>query len=445
MSTERPLTLVGLVNPPVSRYAAGWSHPDATRDWLDARFYVDTARTMERGGFDLMFLPDALAVPEDGRGEVATTLRTGGKGSIQLDPLITLATVAAATDRIGLGATVSTSFLPPYQIARSLLTLDHLSGGRCAWNIVTSTTDAEARNMGHPAIASRDDRYDLADAVVAQVLDLMTTWSSDALRLDTAAGVFADPDRIRRAATGLAPGPLTLPRSRQGTPVRMQAGASPRGKAFASRWAEIVFLSADGPEQAARLRSEIRSGAAAAGRNPDDVLVCAALQPVVGATAADARRVLADLEAQLNLDTALQALGRLLHADPAELDPRGSAVALLDAHRGATGSLGFEDMLRSVCATEDLDVEALAVRQSLNQLTPQLVGSGEEIAEELCRWQDLGAADGFVVTPAFFPHGLDSFVEHVTPALRRRGRLRSQDGGGQTLRQSLFGTAAPVE
>lgn len=259
------MTLIGLVNPPTSRYAAGWSHPDARTDWLRAGFYVDTARTLERGHFDLMFLPDTLAVPEDADGDVATTLRTGGKGAVQLDPLLTLAAVAAATRRCGLGATVSTGFLPLYQIARSLLTLDHLSGGRCAWNIVTSTADAEACNFGHARIASRPQRYDHADGVVTEVSDLVTTWAPDALRLGAAAGLFADPDQVRRTGgpdrVGVAPGPVTLPASPQGRPVLMQARASARALEFAARWAEVVFVAGDEPQATGAVRHEIRERA----------------------------------------------------------------------------------------------------------------------------------------------------------------------------------------
>lgn len=147
-SSADTMHLVAMVNPPTSQYAENWRHPLSRQDWLSTGFYMDLARTLERGCFDMLFLPDALAVPEDHSGSYETTLRTGGKGSIYLDPVVTLAAAAAATTHLGLGATVSTTFNPAYMIARRLLTLDHLSGGRAAWNIVTSTTDAEARNLG---------------------------------------------------------------------------------------------------------------------------------------------------------------------------------------------------------------------------------------------------------------------------------------------------------
>ena len=187
-----------MVNPPTSQYAENWRHPLSRQDWLDARFYQDLGRTLERGCFDMLFLPDSLAVPEDQNGSYDTTLRTGGKGSIYLDPMITLGIVAGATSHLGLGATISTTFAPAYDIARSMPTLDHLSGGRAAWNIVTSTTDAEARNFGLEAIPDKTTRYDYADRVTQTVVDLWKTWQIDALTLDAEARLFADPSKVSR-------------------------------------------------------------------------------------------------------------------------------------------------------------------------------------------------------------------------------------------------------
>ncbi|KAB1639278.1 NtaA/DmoA family FMN-dependent monooxygenase [Pseudoclavibacter terrae] len=446
--TRRQLTLVGMVNPPTHRYAAAWRHPDSGRDWLRARSYVDIARLLERGGFDLMFLPDALAVPEDALGDVATTLASGGKGAVTLDPITVLSVVAGATSRIGLGATVSTSFLPPYAIARTLASLDHLSEGRVAWNIVTSTTDAEARNMGLERIPPKTQRYDRADRVVSQVLELMRTWAPGALVQDERTGLFADPSRVARTPAprerAAPPGPLSLPRSPQGHPVLMQAGASPRGMEFAAKWAELVFVAADGIEGNRAIRAELRERARSAGRDPDELRVCAAIQPVAGSTMIDATRTRDALLSLIDEPSALRSLARLMHADAGTLRLDEPAADFLAEHRGATGSDGFEDMLAAVCRREGLSVRDLALRQSLDQLTPSPTGSGEAVAEELCEWQDAGAADGFVVTPAILPGSFEDFVEHVVPELRRRGRLAASEapdtpsaGARPTLRSRL--------
>ena len=432
----RRLHLVGMVNPPTSQYAENWRHPLSRSDWLDGAFFRDLARTLERGRFDLVFFADALAVPEDAAGEVATTLRTGGKGSVYFDPVALVSHVAAATTHLGLGATVSTSFAPAYAIARQLLSADHLSGGRVAWNIVTSTTDAEARNMGRERIDEPAARYDRADVVVETVRALWRSWDPDALVLDREGGLFADPARVRRIPEGLpSRGPLTLPPSPQGEPVLMQAGSSPRGRDFAARWAEIVFAIGDSEASMRELRTELRERARVDhGRDPDAIRVLQGVQPIVGATDAAAAAKLAELRAAIDLPGALAKLGRLLHAE--RLDPAAPAVAALDAHRGATGSAGFEDMLRAVSARRGFTVADLAIEQAMNQLHPQLVGSPATVADELEHLFRAGAADGFVVFPALYHASFEDFVDGVVPELQRRGIFRGEYEG-RTLRSRL--------
>ncbi|WP_336662907.1 NtaA/DmoA family FMN-dependent monooxygenase [Leucobacter sp. USHLN154] len=434
---KRGMHLVGMVNPPTSQYAENWRNPLSRADWLSGSFTADLGRTLERGCFDMIFFADALAVPEDGAGDYATTLRTAGKGAIYLDPIAKAALVAGVTSRIGIGATVSTSFVPAYAIARQLLSVDHLSGGRAAWNIVTSTTDAEARNLGHAGIAAPGQRYDHADEVVQTVVELWQSWEPDALVHDQTAGVFADPSRVHRVGEGLSRGPLTLPQSQQGHPVLMQAGSSTRGRAFAARWAEVVFAIGDSPEAMRELRTEIRDRARVDhGRDPDAIRVLQGVQPIVGWTDAEADAKLAALVAQIDLPSALAKLERLLHAE--SLDPAAPATEILAAHRGATGSAGFEDMLAAVSERRRLTVAELAIEQALNQLHPQLVGSPATIADELQHLFESEAADGFIIMPALYHSSFEDFVNGVVPELQRRGVFRSAYTGS-TLREHLVG------
>ena len=445
----RQMHLVGMVNPPTSQYAENWRDPLGRSDWLSGRFYADLARTLERGCFDMIFFADALAVPEDSDGDYGTTLRTAGKGSIYLDPITTVSLAAGATTRIGLGATVSTSFVPPYAIARQLLSVDHLSGGRVAWNIVTSTTDAEAQNMGHESIDPPGARYDRADDVVQTVIDLWNSWEPGALVHDRESGVFADSSRVHRVreelrlpgsqgdgvAGGLSRGPLTLPRSPQGHPVLMQAGSSPRGRAFAARWAEVVFAIGDSEEGMRALRDELRERARLDhGRDPDSIKVLQGVQPVVGWTDADAEAKLRMLRDRIDPAEALVKLARLLHAD--DLDPQAQAVDVLAAHRGATGSAGFEDMLAAVSARRGFTVADLAIEQALNQLHPQVVGSPATVADRLEHLFLSGAADGFIVFPALYHSSFEDFVSGVVPEMQRRGIFRTTYTGA-TLREHL--------
>jgi len=438
----RQVHLVAMVQAPTSQYAEGWRHPASRTDWLDVGYYTDLARTLERGCFDMVFLPDSLAVPEDHAGDVGTTLRTGGKGAVVLDPLVVLSAMAAVTTHLGLGATVSTTFTPPYAIARSMLSLDHLSGGRAAWNVVTSTTDEQARNFGLDAIPAKADRYDSADRVVQTVLDLWDSWSPGALVLDAEGRRFADPALVHRTPDRGGPvrsrGPLSLPRSPQGRPVLMQAGASARGRRFAGRWAEVVFSIAGSAEAMRQERAALRRAAVEADRDPDDVLFLPAVQPVVGATHEDAAATLAELESHVDEQDALAKLGRLLHAPAEELDPAASGAELVQRHRGSTGSDGFEEHLVAVCRAGGMTVRDLALRQVIDQLKPRPLGDPEQVADELCELVDSAAADGFVVTFPVVPSSVDDFVDGVVPALQRRGRLR-RDYSGRHLRSHLAG------
>jgi FMN-dependent oxidoreductase (nitrilotriacetate monooxygenase family) len=437
----RQAHLVALVNPPTSQYAANWSKPLSRSDWLRGSFYTDLGRLLERGRFDMVFLADALAIPEDSEGEIDTTLRTGGKGAIYLDPMIGLSHIAAATTHLGLGATISTTFQPSFSIARSLLSLDHLSGGRVAWNIVTSTTDAEARNYGMPAIPDRTARYDHADAVVQTVVDLWESWEPGALLLDAVGNVFADPAKVHRTPTrgsgpALSRGPLAIPRSSQNRPVLMQAGASSRGLEFAARWAEVVFATGGSADAHRVQRAALRERVQQLGRNPDSVLYLPAVQPVLGSSPADALRRLRSLEEALGAEAVLVSLGRLLHARPDELVPDAPAAALISSHWGATGSEGFERSMLRTAEEERLTVQGLAFRQALSQFNLQPVGTPAQVADTLEELLDSDAADGFVVMPALYLSSFEDVVNGLVPELQRRGRLR-RDYEVPTLRGSL--------
>lgn len=291
--------------------------------------------------------------------------------------------------------------------------------------------------MGLPRIAPPADRYDHADTVVETVRELWRSWEPDALMHDQAAGEFADPDRVHRVSDGLlSRGPITLPRSPQREPVLMQAGSSPRGRAFAARWAEIVFAISDSPEEMRAMRTELRERARIDyGRDPNSIRVLQGVQPIVGATDTAASAKLAELQAAIDLPAALTKLARLLHADA--LDPAASAVTVLDAHRGATGSTGFEDMLRAVSEKRGYSVADLAREQAMNQLHPQLVGSPATVADELEHLFRSEAADGFIVFPALYHASFEDFVAGVVPELQRRGVFRSSYAG-PTLRDTLY-------
>ena len=251
---------------PVSGTHGGWRMPGADRNILAASHYAGIARTLEAGCFDLMFMADILAVPDRLGGSMDSQLRYGALGAQRLDPLLVLASLAGCTSRLGLACTVSTTYLPPFQVARALATLDHLTAGRAAWNIVTSFQQAEAQNFGLEQHLSRDARYDRADEFVEVCGKLWDSWDDDALVLDPVAPLYAEPSRVHRVdhdgAYFKVRGPLNVSRSPQGRPVYVQAGASDRGRDFAARWAEVVFITPPSIEAAVAARADLSPGGA---------------------------------------------------------------------------------------------------------------------------------------------------------------------------------------
>src|SRR4051812_49834633 len=244
-SQKRQMSLVGFMQAGnVTVYAGSWRHPATEHGFLDQRFYQQLGRTLEQGCFDLMFFDDRLAMPGVYGGTVAEAVRLGAR-PVKLDLSVVLGLVAGATRSIGLGATYSTTYYSPFHVARTFSTLDHLSGGRAAWNVVTSVNDSEAQNYGVDVHLGHEARYDRADEFLEATTGLWDTWEDDALVLDRASGTFADPAKVHELGFSGewfdVRGPLTVPRSPQGRPVLLQAGSSGRGRDFAARWAELIF------------------------------------------------------------------------------------------------------------------------------------------------------------------------------------------------------------
>jgi FMN-dependent oxidoreductase (nitrilotriacetate monooxygenase family) len=418
------MSLVGFVYLPVAHNAGGWRHPLGRTDFLDAAFHANLARTLEEGCFDLAFMPDTQAIPDWYRGSFATTLGHGGQGSMQLEPMIALATMAAATEHLGLAATMSTTYVPPFHIARSMATLDHLSGGRAAWNVVTSAVPNEARNFGDVELPPRDQRYDLADEVLEVCEALWRSWDSDALLLDRESGRFADPEKVHyvdhEGPFRSVRGPLTLPRSPQGRPVLMQAGSSERGREFAARWAEVVFTLQRDTASIKQFRDDLRGRAEALGRDPDSVRIFPAVQPIVGETREIAVQKQKYLESLVHPEVAIATISVHTGIDFSGYDLDGP-VPDVSSEGGTRGS--FEQILYAA-EERGLTLREAAQQFATNELTPQLVGTPAEVADQMEEIFSAGACDGFIVTPTTVPTAFEEFARGVTPELQRRGLLR---------------------
>jgi FMN-dependent oxidoreductase (nitrilotriacetate monooxygenase family) len=411
-------------------HEASWRHPAASPLALtDIGYYRALAQRAEAGLFDSIFLADQLALGED----VAHAPRSW------LEPVTLLAALAGATSRIGLIATCSTTYTEPYNLARQFASIDHISGGRVGWNIVTSWLAAAAGNYGGERQIGHADRYAMAEEFVAVVSDLWDSWADDAVLDDRVAGRFADPARIRPIAHAgehyRVAGALNLPRGPQGRPVFVQAGSSADGKRFAARHAEAVFTAHQEKPSAVAFYAELKALAQAMGRAPDQMLILPGLSPVLGGTEAEARRLAAELNDLTDPEVGRKRLsGRFGGADfthlsldrplvPEDFPDPGS----VQAARSRTEVI--LDLVRRDRPT---------LRQLLHRLAGArghftMAGTPEQVADLIEDWFRTGAADGFNIMPAVLPAMLDSFVAEVVPILQRRGLFR-RAYAGETLR-----------
>ena len=421
---------------PTFHHHGGWRHPEAPLgDILKPERYEHIGRVLEAGLFDACFFEDLAGVYDTFQGKFDAILGRGGQLNL-LDPLMVLPYVARATSRLGLGITLSTSFYHPFHIARMLGSLDHLSAGRIAWNVVTSASDMEARNFGMAGIPDRNTRYDRAEESVEACLALWDGWDHDALLLDKASGTFADPAKVRYANYAgkhvQTRGPLPTPRCPQGHPVIMQAGSSPRGRAFAARFAEVIFTFQHQKSDMQAFRADMHARMLAAGRDPADCVILPSLDVILGdtQTMAEERRDVLDglVDPELALAITSCHLGIDLSGFP--LDQPLELIA-----RDTTVSGGL-DVLMQGSQAEGLTLRQAALRYGTSVMAPQLVGTAESVADTMQDLFESGACDGFILTPTTFPGMFEQFSRSVIPALQRRGIFRG-DYTATTLRENL--------
>lgn len=417
----------------VGHHEAAWRHPRTDpRRIADVTHFQELARIAERGTLDSVFLADGLAVGPAVRHNIQAVF----------EPLTLLAALATVTEHIGLIATASTTYNEPFNLARAFASLDHLSGGRAGWNIVTSAQAREARNFNlddHPAHA---DRYRRAAEFVDVAIKLWDSWEDDALVLDTAAGVFADTDRVHEIAHRgdrfQVHGPLNTPRPPQGRPLLVQAGSSADGIAFAARYAEAVFTAQQTLADGQAFYAELRRATAAAGRDPDGVKVLPGIAPVLGGTEEEAHALADELEALIVPEHALAQLSGMTGLDLTGLPLDGPLPDLPDVQSHQSRYQLVVDLARR---------EKLTIRQLIGRLGGGrghrvVAGAPEQVADQIELWFTQGAADGFNVMPPLLPHGLEAFVDHVVPLLRRRGLFR-HEYTGRTLREH-YGLPRPA-
>jgi len=410
-----------------SVYAGSWRHPATEHGYLDASYYAKIGRQLEEGCFDLMFFDDRLAMPGIYGGSVAEAVHYGAR-PVKLDIGTVLGVLSQATSHIGLGGTYSTTYYAPFHVARTFATLDHLSGGRAAWNVVTSINDREAQNYGVEAHLGHDERYDRADEFLEVVTGLWDTWEDDAILHDRAAGIYADPAKVHelhhRGQYFSARGPLTVPRTPQGRPVIMQAGSSGRGRDFASRWAELIFTGDPGLDIAREHYADQKRRIAQDGRDPSTVKICPMAYAVVGESEAHAKeREEMFLHDLVHPMASLTLLSELMNYDFAQHNLDDPVTDELIA--SVSGIRGLVQNLRNHIGGT-VTVRDLAGHRATLLQGPRFVGTGEQVADQMAEWFESDACDGFVLAATHLPGSYEDVVRMVVPQLQRRGLFRTQ-------------------
>jgi FMN-dependent oxidoreductase (nitrilotriacetate monooxygenase family) len=424
-----------LIAGPVAHSHALWRHPETDGDFLHPERYLRIARILERAWFDLVFFADRLAMADTFAHSLETGVTYGDQDVIRLDPIPVLAMMAGVTRRLGLGATRSTTYYQPYHIARTFATLDHLTRGRVAWNVVTSANDSEARNFGLDQHLEHDRRYDRADEFMEATFKLWDSWRDGALVLDRVNGRFADPTAVHYVDHAgpwfRTLGPLNVPRGPQGHPVIIQAGSSGRGKAFAARWAEVIFVVQPDAPKARAFYQEIAAGLAEQGRPATACKILLAVMPFVGESAAQACE-----RQRLHNELVSPLVGLATLSSHANYD---LAQHPLDEPVGSVRVEGMQGLFGTVVSLSQrggLSLREIGQRYGQSVLVPQLVGTAAEVADQLEALFVDRACDGFVITPSHLPGAFSDFGERVVPELQRRGLFRRRYAGA-TLRDHL--------
>ncbi len=420
-------------------HIAGWRHPLADAGLLhEVDYYRNLAETAEQGKFDALFLADAQGFRTvEGKGAFART------DLYRMDPITLLSALSMATTRLGLIATLSTSYNEPYSAARRLATLDHISHGRAGWNVVTSTTQNEAHNFGRDAHFGHSERYARADEFIEVAKKLWDSWDEDAFLIDRENGNYIDPDKVHAVAHQgtffKVAGPMTTGRPPQGYPVIVQAGSSEEGLGLAARTAEVVFTSHPSLVSARAFYDDLKRRVVEAGRPAGDLKILTAIQPIVAPTGAEAQQIEADLQDLIHPELAIALLQMQLGGfDLSSHDPDGPLPSISETR----ASQGTMKRILEHAARENLSIIQIARQIAAGRTSKTVSGTASQVADLLESWFREGAADGFVIAAPILPDMLARFVDGVVPILQQRGLFRTEYEGN-TLREHL-GVGRPV-
>jgi len=432
MSKKKQMVIGALIHANGS-HAASWLMPEARpHASTDIDYYRAMAQTAERGKFDFFFIADTPAARTE-------NLKVWSRSPLfmnVLEPITLLAAVAGATTHIGLGATASTSFFEPYNLARQFASLDHISHGRAAWNVVTSANDYAARNFGLDRLPPHAERYAKAREFVQVVEALWDTWEDDAFVYDKSTCLSFLPEKLHaldhKGKYFTVQGALNIERPPQGRPVIIQAGASDTGKDFAAEFAEVVFGSSGALAPAKAFYVDLKERMGKFGRRPDDLKIVSGISVVIGESEQEARDKLESWQELIHPDVGVMRLGQDLETDLSDL-PLDQPVP---EHRIPTSSNFHKAYFDEIAGMirQGLTLREIARRYNRNKAT--FCGTAVQVADHMEAWMEAGACDGFMISFLALPGSLVDFVDKVIPELQRRGVFRT-DYAGSTLRDHL--------
>ena len=430
MSEKRQLHL-GAFMRPATIHTGGWRYPGAA---ADANFNFPQMKKftqkLEAARFDAFFMADHLAVlnmPMEALKRSATPT--------SFEPFTLLPALAEATEHIGLVATGSTTYDEPYHVARRFASLDHISGGRAGWNIVTTSNPDTSLNFGLEEALEHSDRYARAREFYDVVTGLWDSWADDAFLQDQESGIYFDPEKLHvldhKGKYFSVRGPLNIARPIQGWPLIVQAGSSDAGRQLAAETAEAVFTSHSDLAAGQQFYTDVKARAARVGRDGDHIKILPACFVVIGDTVEEARAKRAKIDSLVHFDSAIASLSIALGHDASKFDPDGPLPDIPESN----ASKSWRERAIEMAAREDLTVRQLAQRLG-GYAGAAMVGTPETIADEMAEWLETRGSDGFTVMFSHLPGGLDEFCDRVVPELQRRGLFR-REYAGATLRENL--------
>ena len=395
-----------------------WRHPQAIPDGpINLQYYRELTRRAEEAKLDFVFFGDGLYISEKSHPIFLN----------RFEPLTLLAALAMDTTHIGLAATLSTTYSEPFTVARQFMSIDHISGGRAGWNIVTSPLEGSALNYSRPEHPAHDLRYEMAHEYLEVTKGLWDSWEDDAFVFDKEDGVFFDPGKMHRLDHNgefySVQGPLNISRSRQGRPVLIQAGSSEAGRSFAARHADVIFTGQPSLEAGKAFYDDVKGRAAEFGRSPEELLILPGCAPIIGNSEEEADRKYQEITGLVGIEEALNYLGRYFN----DLDFTQFELDDPFPDLGDFGRNGWEsttDRIKQSARDENLTLRQVALRAT----TPRhnFIGTPERVADIMQAWFEGGAADGFMVNNSVLPVGFHDFLDLALPILKDRGLFRTE-------------------